>query len=180
MLNCMVWSRELCSQLGVKKACHTAVQTRHHQNKNSLTCSCLSSFQRQSRVSPCGGGLLSLHWKRRNKWTQIKTYTTPAVHKDDLSGDVWLHDVMEALHKNDTKVCHPSYLHPIIVIKVKHHHCCMSLRRKSQHSGSDHILITQETVCSEHMLTEVQIIHFQCKKKKKIWFIAWDFTPHVP
>jgi len=97
---------QLWSQLGVE-ACHTAVQTCHHQTKDSLTCSCLSSFQLQSRVSPCGGGSLSLHWKRRNKWTQIKTYTTAAVLKADIL-DLGMCGVVEALHKNghlfDTKV----------------------------------------------------------------------------
>lgn len=39
---------------------------------------------------------------------QIQTYTTPAVFRDSLFVDVWLHDVVEALHKTenmfDTKI----------------------------------------------------------------------------
>lgn len=168
-------NREIWPQLGVNAACHTAVQTCHHQNKKSLTCSCLSSFQLQSRVSPCGGGLFSLHWKRRNKWTQIKTYTTPAVLKDDIFGGcvvTWRSGSItknkhEQKKKNNTKVCLLSYLHPIIVIKVKHHHC-MPLRRKSKHSGSYHILITQETACCERTLSGVQMTPFKCFLKSDL------------
>lgn len=53
---------------------------------------------------------------------QIKTYATPAVLRDSIFVDVWLHDVVEALHKTEnisnTKVCLLSYLHPIIAFKV--------------------------------------------------------------
>lgn len=72
----------------------------------TLTCSCLSCSQLQSRVSACGGGLLSLHWKIRIKWRQIKTYTTPAVGRDSIFVDVWLRDVVEALHKTQKHVQH--------------------------------------------------------------------------